>query len=88
MGNKKKGRYQQKADAGLVPHRYDRDSRSFREGAFKNWPNTRNPVTREITGVVSDDVKANSQWGRNDRALLGERSTRYHRFIKQNGEVA
>lgn len=35
---KKQGRYQVKKRQGLVPSYYDRDSRSFAAGAFKNWP--------------------------------------------------
>ena len=52
---KKKGRYQIKKEAGLVPHVYDRDSRSFMEGAWKNWPHNRDKVTRRITWTQPEE---------------------------------
>jgi hypothetical protein len=36
MSKPKKGRYQQKIDLGLVPHSYNKDSASFKAGAWKN----------------------------------------------------
>lgn len=29
--------YQEKRRRGLVPHHYDRDSKSFQAGAYKHW---------------------------------------------------
>jgi hypothetical protein len=38
MGNRKElGAYQRKARAGLVPFRYDKDGRTFNEGAHHHW---------------------------------------------------
>ena len=36
--NKKLGRYQQKVRLGLVPFMYDRNSKQFAQGAWKNQP--------------------------------------------------
>lgn len=36
---KKRGRYTEKKRLGLVPHSYDKNSRSFQAGAWKNWSN-------------------------------------------------
>lgn len=76
-GAKKKGRYQVKKDAGLVPHIYDRDSRRFSEGAWKNWPHRRDPVTRAIVWTLDDFervVKVDAQ-------MLFDRQTRFHQFV-------
>ncbi len=37
-GTKKVGRYQQKMRQGMVPHVYDKSSKSFLAGAHKHWP--------------------------------------------------
>lgn len=36
MARKPQGRYAEKRERGLVPHRYDRDSKRFQSGAWKN----------------------------------------------------
>jgi len=38
MSRKKSSRYAEKLALGLVPHRYDRDSRGFREGVRDRRP--------------------------------------------------
>lgn len=73
---KTKGRYQQKMDQGLVPHRYDHDSRSFMEGAWKNWPHNRDPVTRQIT-YTQEEHERNV---RTDLVAFANRQTRFHQF--------
>lgn len=35
---KRRGRYAEKKRLGLVPHAYDKNSKSFQAGAWKNWP--------------------------------------------------
>ena len=54
---RKKGRYQVKKEAGLVPHNYDRESRSFMEGAWKNWPHNRDKETRKITWTQPEEAR-------------------------------
>ncbi len=76
---KKKGRYQQKADQGLVPHRYDRDSKSFREGAWKNWPHARDD-NRNITATMPMEARSDCAFFKNDKHALMDRQTRYHQF--------
>lgn len=50
------GRYQQKVRAGLVPHRYDKDSKSFLMGAYKNWPrNSNDPDSLAVQRLVAID---------------------------------
>lgn len=34
---KRRGRYGEKKRLGLVPHNYDKNSRSFQAGAWKHW---------------------------------------------------
>jgi hypothetical protein len=75
-GVRTKGRYQVKRELGLVPHLYDTDSKSFLEGAWKNWPCSRDKTTRQIVGTQNEtnrDV-------RGDIHFLTRRDTRYHVF--------
>lgn len=58
-GVRTKGRYQQKREAGLVPHHYDRDSRSFSEGAWKHWPHTRDS-NRNIISTMDFEARNDS----------------------------
>lgn len=76
VSQKKKGRYQAKRALGLVPFQYDRDSRSFLEGAWKNWPHARDRVSRQITGTQNEENRD----VRGDIHFLSKRSTRYHEF--------
>lgn len=76
VNTRKKGRYQVKRDMGLVPFLYDRDSRSFLDGAWKNWPHARDRVTRQITGTQNE---ANRDV-RSDIHFLLNRQTNYHLF--------
>lgn len=59
-GERKKGRYQQKMEKGLVPHQYDKNSRRFLDGAWKNWPHTRdasgNIVARMDPAARNDSI--------------------------------
>ncbi len=63
MSEKKLGRYQQKARQGLVPFRYDREGRSFKAGAWKNWetlgyqPTSPN-YQHQVASIVSRDAEA------------------------------
>lgn len=53
---------------GKIPYQYDKAGKSWREGAAKNWP--------RYSGASREALE------RNDRRLLAERPTRYHRFTE------
>lgn len=54
---KKTSRYQEKRRLGLVPHRYDKDSRSFNLGAHKNWTGV--PEWRQKTLALLETASRN-----------------------------
>lgn len=66
---KAKGRYRQKQESGMVPHRYERDSKKHQMGAWKWWGDR--PDLMEYRGLHKADVQ-----------VLMNRETRYHRFVK------
>lgn len=51
---KRRGRYAEKKRLGLVPHIYDKNSRSFQAGAWKNWND------RELRERAAFDLAARS----------------------------
>ncbi len=60
MAEKKLGRYQQKRRLGLVPYRYDRESKPFKAGAWRNWEKlgldpSRPSFQNQVTPIVNRD---------------------------------
>jgi hypothetical protein len=51
--NKKIGRYREKVRLGLVPSNYDRNSRSFGLGAWKNWSPSEAHEMRRKSGIAA-----------------------------------
>lgn len=65
MAQQQVGRYQHKVRLGLVPFRYDKDTRSFNEGAWKNWRRIGLHTTEDIEN--SDVRKRDAQFLREAR---------------------
>jgi hypothetical protein len=66
MAQREKKGYALKKARGLVPHPYDRNSRSFQQGAEKNWPSRWDHMER---ATAARKETASRDW-----------SGRWHRF--------
>lgn len=56
--SERKSRYRVKKELGLVPHVYDKNSRSFSEGAWRHWPHRRDK-DKKITFTCPVEERSN-----------------------------